>query len=134
MNLIAEKGGLAQVENNNQNIFEEDYKEKLTDGIKENLILSIVSYLWNKSLESNSFTEQEGENFKKTFFKAWSSNVKTVTQNQLKEINEFLNDSNIDMLNIINGKKEVADIEDYQEILNKSMVEVEKIYWKICGK
>ena len=60
--------------------------------------------------------------------------MKTVTQNQLKEINEFLNDSNIDMLNIINGKKEVADIEDYQEILNKSMVEVEKIYWKICGK
>jgi succinate dehydrogenase flavin-adding protein (antitoxin of CptAB toxin-antitoxin module) len=55
-------------------------------------------------------------------------------QNQLKQINEVLNDSNIDLLNLITGKKEVADVEDYQQILNKSISEVENIYWKICAK
>jgi succinate dehydrogenase flavin-adding protein (antitoxin of CptAB toxin-antitoxin module) len=122
------------VENNTSNIFEDNYKEKIFNGMKENLLLSIVSFLWNKIIESDSYLEQDREKFEKAFIKAWKESVNEIMQNQLKQINEVLNDSNVDLLNLITGKKEVADVEDYQEILNKSMSEVEDIYWKICAK
>jgi hypothetical protein len=122
------------VENNTSNIFEDNYKEKIFNGMKENLLLSIVSFLWNKIIESDSYLEQDREKFEKAFIKAWKESVNEIMQNQLKQINEVLNDSNVDLLNLITGKKEVADVEDYQEILNKSMSEAEDIYWKICAK
>jgi hypothetical protein len=128
------KGGLVLVENNTSNIFEDNYKEKIFNGMKENLLLSIVSFLWNKIIESDSYLEQDREKFEKAFIKAWKESVNEIMQNQLKQINEVLNDSNVDLLNLITGKKEVADVEDYQEILNKSMSEAEDIYWKICAK
>ncbi len=134
MSLIAVKGGLVLVENNTSNIFEDNYKEKIFNGMKENLLLSIVSFLWNKIIESDSYLEQDREKFEKAFIKAWKESVNEIMQNQLKQINEVLNDSNVDLLNLITGKKEVADVEDYQEILNKSMSEAEDIYWKICAK
>ncbi len=122
------------MENNTSNIFEDNYKEKIFNGMKENLLLSIVSFLWNKIIESDSYLEQDREKFEKAFIKAWKESVNEIMQNQLKQINEVLNDSNVDLLNLITGKKEVADVEDYQEILNKSMSEAEDIYWKICAK
>lgn len=134
MNLIVGKGGLVLVENNTSNIFEDSYKEKIFNGMKENLLLSIVSFLWNKIIESDSYLGQDREKFEKAFIKAWKESINEIMQNQLKQINEVLNDSNIDLLNLIAGKKEVADVEDYQEILNKSISEVENIYWKICAK
>ena len=134
MNLIVGKGGLVLVENNTSNIFEDSYKEKIFNGMKENLLLSIVSFLWNKIIESDSYLDQDREKFEKAFIKAWKESINEIMQNQLKQINEVLNDSNIDLLNLITGKKEVADVEDYQQILNKSISEVENIYWKICAK
>ena len=134
MNLIVGKGGLVLVENNTSNIFEDSYKEKIFNGMKENLLLSIVSFLWNKIIESDSYLGQDREKFEKAFIKAWKESINEIMQNQLKQINEVLNDSNIDLLNLITGKKEVADVEDYQQILNKSISEVENIYWKICAK
>jgi len=122
------------VENNTSNIFEDSYKEKIFNGMKENLLLSIVSFLWNKIIESDSYLDQDREKFEKAFIKAWKESINEIMQNQLKQINEVLNDSNIDLLNLITGKKEVADVEDYQQILNKSISEVENIYWKICAK
>lgn len=134
MNHIAEKGALDQVDNNLKNILEEDYKDKILNGMKENLILSLISFMWNKMIESDSFIEEDKENFQKMFIKTWKSNIHNITQDQLKQINTLLNDNNVDMLNIITGKKEIADVEDYQEVLTKTISEVENIYWKICGK
>lgn len=134
MNHIVEKGALDQVDNNLKNILEEDYKDKILNGIKENLILSLISFMWNKMIESDSFIEEDKENFQKMFIKTWKSNIHNITQDQLKQINTLLNDNNVDMLNIITGKKEIADVEDYQEVLTKTISEVENIYWKICGK
>jgi hypothetical protein len=128
------KGGLALVENNTSNIIEDDYKDKILNGMKENLLLSIISFLWNKIIESDSHITQDKENFQKAFIKSWKENINEITQMQLKQINKVLNESNIDILNLITGKKEIADVEDYQEILNKSISEIEEIYWKICGK
>jgi succinate dehydrogenase flavin-adding protein (antitoxin of CptAB toxin-antitoxin module) len=122
------------VENNTSNIFEDNYKEKIVNGMKENLLLSIVSFLWNKIIESDSYLEQDRGKFEKAFIKAWKESVHEIMQNQLKQINEVLNDSNVDLLNLITGKKEIADVEDYQEIINKSISEVEDIFWKICAK
>jgi hypothetical protein len=122
------------VENNTSNIIEDDYKDKILNGMKENLLLSIISFLWNKIIESDSHITQDKENFQKAFIKSWKENINEITQMQLKQINKVLNESNIDILNLITGKKEIADVEDYQEILNKSISEIEEIYWKICGK
>jgi succinate dehydrogenase flavin-adding protein (antitoxin of CptAB toxin-antitoxin module) len=122
------------VENNTQNIIDDDYKNKIFNGMKENLLLSIISFLWNKVIESDSHIEQDKENFQKAFIKSWKENISEITQMQLKQINKVLNESNIDILNLITGKKEIPDVEDYQEILNKSISEIEEVYWKICGK
>lgn len=128
------KGGLVLVENNISNITDDDYKDKIFNGMKENLLLSIISFLWNKVIESDSHIEQDKENFQKAFIKSWKENISEITQMQLKQINKVLNESNIDILNLITGKKEIPDVEDYQEALNKSISEIEEIYWKICGK
>jgi succinate dehydrogenase flavin-adding protein (antitoxin of CptAB toxin-antitoxin module) len=122
------------VENNISNITDDDYKDKIFNGMKENLLLSIISFLWNKVIESDSHIEQDKENFQKAFIKSWKENISEITQMQLKQINKVLNESNIDILNLITGKKEIPDVEDYQEALNKSISEIEEIYWKICGK
>lgn len=127
------KGGLDQVVNNYTNPEQDDYKNKILEGIKQNLILSMLSFLWCK-LDENSNSLENGSEFQKLFLENWKENIINVSQEQLKEINKALNDNNIDMLNIITGEKQITDIEDYQEILNKSIAEVESIYWKICGK
>lgn len=134
MHLTGGKGGLVLVENNMSNTIEDDYKDKIFNGMKENLLLCIISFLWNRIIESDSHLAQDKENFQKAFIKSWKENIKEITQAQLKQINQVLNESNIDILNLITGKKEIADVEDYQEILNISIADIEKIYWKICGK
>lgn len=135
MILIAEKGGLVQVENSQQiEIEKERFKDKILTGMKENLFLSMIAFIWNKMLDEISSIDSEKEKLQKDFIDLWKSNINNITQEQLNTINKILNDSNIDMLNIITGKNEIADIEDYQLIINDSIKEVEKIFWKMCGK
>lgn len=121
-------------ENNQLQVEQEKFKEKILAGMKENLILSIVSFIWNKVLEEIEPSDNAREKMQKDFINLWKSNINTITQEQLKTINSILNDSNLDMLNIITGKKGAADVEDYQLIINESIKEIEKIFWKMCGK
>lgn len=123
------------MDNNQQiEIEKEKFKDKIFNGMKENLFLSVIAFVWNKVLDEISSTDSEKNKLQKDFIDLWKSNINNITQEQLQKINAILNDSNVDMLNIITGKNEVADIEDYQLIVNTSIKEVEKIFWKICGK
>jgi hypothetical protein len=120
--------------NENTNIVEEKFKERIFNGMKENLILSIISFLWNYILDNSSTSESEKNKMQKDFITFWKKNIHEITQEQIKEINKILNEGNIDMLNIITGSKQIADVEDYQNIINHSIKETELIFWKICGK
>lgn len=129
------KGGLVQVVTDDAlNNSEEKFKDRILNGMKENLILSIISFLWNHALDSNSLSEADKEKMQKDFINFWKKNIHEITQDQIKEINKILNEGNIDMLNIITGNKQIADVEDYQDIINNSIKETELIFWKICGK
>jgi|694.fasta_scaffold16032_12 regulator of replication initiation timing len=136
MNLKEEKGGLVQVatENTQLQIEQEKFKEKMLNAMKENLILSIISFIWSKVLDEIAQTDQEKESMQKDFISSWKVNINNIFQEQLNTINSILNESNVDMLNIITGKKEIADVEDYQAITNDAIKEIEKIFWKMCGK
>jgi regulator of replication initiation timing len=136
MNLKGEKGGLVQVatENTQLQIEQEKFKEKMLNAMKENLILSIISFIWSKVLDEIAQTDQEKESMQKDFISSWKVNINNIFQEQLNTINSILNESNVDMLNIITGKKEIADVEDYQAITNDAIKEIEKIFWKMCGK
>lgn len=122
------------MEDNNINQEEEKVKEKILAGMKENLTLSIISFLWNYVLENSSISAQEKKQMEKNFINFWKKNINEITQEQIKQINSILNDGNIDMINIITGKKQIADVEDYQNIINSSIKETEGIFWKICGE
>jgi hypothetical protein len=112
---------------------ENDFKEKTLSSLKESLILSLLSMIWIK-LTSESFSESEKTNIEKEFISSWKKNISSNIQNELLNINNLLNDENIDMINMIAGSKNIADIEDYQQIINESIKEIEKIFWKMCGK
>lgn len=112
---------------------ENDFKEKTISSLKESLILSLLSMIWIK-LTSESFSESEKTNIEKEFISSWKKNISSNIQNELLNINNLLNDENIDMINMIAGSKNIADIEDYQQIINESIKEIEKIFWKMCGK
>jgi len=137
MNLLAEKGGLAQVENNNKNeniksLIQQDFKEKVLASMKENLTFSLLSFLFAKIMNEDS--DLDKKNFQKEFITYWKNSISEVTQTNLASINRLLNENNIDMINMIVGNNTFADIEDYQEIINQNLKEVEAIFWKICGE
>lgn len=113
---------------------EDKFKDRIHYVMKENLTLSILSFLWNYILNNLSDTSQNKDNIEKEFISFWKENIKTITQEQIGQINQILNDENIDMLNLITENKNIADIEDYQEIINECIKETESIFWKICGK
>lgn len=121
--------------NDNQaGVDQEKFKEKIMIGMKENLFLSMLSFVWNKMADDIVSTPSEKESFQKDFIDLWKKNIHGITQEQLNAINKILNDSNIDMINIITGKSSVADVEDYQSTINDAIKEIEKIFWKMCGK
>jgi len=134
MNLIAEKGALVQVEDNKnfKSLMEQDFKEKILSAMKENLIFSLISFLFAKVMDHNNEIDKKA--FEKEFISFWKKSINEITQNQLANINKILNENNIDMLNIISGQNNLADVEDYQHIINDSIKEVENIFWKICGE
>lgn len=133
MSLSAEKGGSDQVENNKEfkSVMQQDFKDKILIAMKENLIFSLISFIFAKVMDFSS--EEEKKTFETEFISFWKKSINDITQNQLANINDILNENNIDMLNIISGKNNLADIEDYQQIINSSIKEVENIFWKICG-
>ena len=137
MNLIAEKGALVQVEDNNKNkniksLIQQDFREKILSSMKENLIFSLLSFLFAKIMSEDS--DLDKKNFQKEFITYWKNSISEVTQSNLASINKLLNENNIDMINMIVGNNTFADIEDYQEIINQNLKEVEAIFWKICGE
>jgi succinate dehydrogenase flavin-adding protein (antitoxin of CptAB toxin-antitoxin module) len=79
-------------------------------------------------------SDLDKKNFQKEFITYWKNGISEVTQNNLASINKLLNENNIDMINMIVGNNTFADIEDYQEIINQNLKEVEAIFWKICGE
>lgn len=79
-------------------------------------------------------TAPERQEFQKNFIKNWKTNIINVTQKQLKDFNELLNNENIDIINIISGKNVSPDVEDYQKIINECVLEIEKIYWQLSEK
>jgi len=122
------------VENNKdiKSIIQQDFKEKILISMKENLIFSLISFLFSKIMDLES--EADKANFQKDFIKFWKEGINKVAQENLSSVNNFLNENNIDMINMIIGNNNFADIEDYQEIINKSIKEVEAIFWNICGE
>lgn len=120
---------------NNQDIkslIQQDFKEKILVSMKENLIFSLISFLFSKIMDLES--ESDKASFQKDFIKFWKEGINKIAQENLASVNNFLNENNIDMINMIIGNNNFADIEDYQEIINNSIKEVEEIFWKICGE
>lgn len=122
------------MENNNEfkSLMQQDFKEKMLSSMKENLIFSLISFLFAKVMDHGNEIDKKA--FEKEFISFWKKSINDITQNQLANINNILNENNIDMLNIISGKSNLADIEDYQQAINDSIKEVENIFWKICGE
>jgi len=125
------------VENNNKNeniksLIQQDFKEKVLASMKENLTFSLLSFLFAKIMNEDS--DLDKKNFQKEFITYWKNSISEVTQTNLASINRLLNENNIDMINMIVGNNTFADIEDYQEIINQNLKEVEAIFWKICGE
>lgn len=129
-----EKGALVQVENNREfkSLIQQDFKEKILNAMKENLIFSLISFLFAKITDTDS--PEDKKHFQKEFINFWKNGIKEITQNQLASINNILNENDIDMINIISGETNIADTEDYQKIINESIKDVENIFWKICGE
>ena len=127
----AELKGLDQVEiNQEEGVSKETYETNSLRGMKETLIYSILAVLWGKLLES---TPDKNE-VAKDFLKLWKKNMHKMTQEQLGNINAGLNDANADMINMISGGDgAMADVENYQEIVNKNFKEVEEIYWRLTN-
>jgi len=128
---------LVQVEDNNKNkniksLIQQDFREKILSSMKENLIFSLLSFLFAKIMSEDS--DLDKKNFQKEFITYWKNSISEVTQSNLASINKLLNENNIDMINMIVGNNTFADIEDYQEIINQNLKEVEAIFWKICGE
>jgi hypothetical protein len=128
-----EKEGLDQVENSSElkAVMQENFKQKIFSTLKENLMFSLMSYILGKMIDSETVDKNK---FQTEFIAFWKKSINETTQRELSVINNFLNESNIDMINIINGTDVLADTEDYQRIINESIKEVEGIFWKICGK
>lgn len=78
-------------------------------------------------------SDEEREEFRKNFISFWRKNVREISQDNLKGINEFLNENNADMINILSGEKEIADVEDYQEVIDSVIKETESIFQKITN-
>ena len=133
MKLFVEKEGLDQVENSSElkAVMQENFKQKIFSTLKENLMFSLMSYILGKMIDSETVDKNK---FQTEFIAFWKKSINETTQRELSVINNFLNESNIDMINIINGTDVLADTEDYQRIINESIKEVEGIFWKICGK
>ena len=125
---------LDQAENKDKikSLIHEEFKDKIFIAMKENLIFSLISFIFAKIMDHENDTEKKS--FQKEFINHWKNNINEMTQNQLLAINGILNENNVDMLNIITGSSNIADIEDYQKIINESIKEVEDIFWKICGE
>lgn len=131
-----EKGDLdlVEIDDNSVKVAEEKFKDRILNGMKENLILSLISFIFNHILDNISSEHDNRDKLEKDFILFWKKNISEITQEQIKQINQILNDGNIDMLNIIAGKNKIADVEDYQNIINLCIKETESIFWKICGK
>ena len=112
-------------------VMQENFKQKIFSTLKENLMFSLMSYILGKMIDSETVDKNK---FQTEFIAFWKKSINETTQRELSVINNFLNESNIDMINIINGTDVLADTEDYQRIINESIKEVEGIFWKICGK
>ena len=123
-----------QVENKKQidSLIQQEFKDKILTSMKENLIFSLISFIFAKITDLDSDIDKKS--FQKDFINFWKKNINETTQAQLSAINGILNENNIDMLNIITGSANIADVEDYQEIINETIKEVEGIFWKICGE
>lgn len=117
-------------ENNFKELIQQDFKEKVLNSMKENLIFSLISFLFARVIES----EIDKKNFQKDFISFWKKGMSEITQKQLENINNLLNENNVDLINLIKGSNNFADIEDYQQIINESIRDVENIFWKICGE
>jgi hypothetical protein len=116
--------------NQEEGVSKETYETNSLRGMKETLIYSILAVLWGKLLES---TPDKNE-VAKDFLKLWKKNMHKMTQEQLGNINAGLNDANADMINMISGGDgAMADVENYQEIVNKNFKEVEEIYWRLTN-
>lgn len=108
------------------------FKTRLESQLKDSLIFTIITLLWHKTISDMS-SDEEREEFRKNFISFWRKNVREISQDNLKGINEFLNENNADMINILSGEKEIADVEDYQEVIDSVIKETESIFQKITN-
>ena len=115
-----------------KSLIHQEFKDKILTAMKENLTFSLISFIFAKIMDFDN--EAEKKSFQKEFIAFWKKNINETTQNQLFSINSILNENNIDMLNIITGAPNLADVEDYQKIINETIKEVEGIFWRICGE
>lgn len=114
-------------------IVKEDFKEKSLGAMKENFLYSMLAFLWSNAL-SDAPSESHREEIRKRFSSLWRNNMFELTQKQLGEINKSLCENNIDMLNIIAGDPDFADVEDYQEVITENVKEVDDLFWRLCGE
>jgi hypothetical protein len=117
----------------------EEFREKTFASMKENLMMAIVAFLWNLSIEqleaSNRVAVHGNTNdeIRKKFIAGWKSSMSSVARKHLEEVNKELNEQNADMLNMINGEPLFTDIEDYQQIINSNIKEIENVFNTISG-
>jgi hypothetical protein len=106
--------------------------ETLKGRYMQELIGSMVFFIFNEICQNkvqNEDTINKDNTVAKIFFSSWLDNAKKRSKKEILEINNKLKDSKMNFLGAISNYS-LPSTEDYQEIYNKALSEVQKVFQK----
>ena len=106
--------------------------ETLKGRYMQELIGSMVFFIFNEICQNKTLNEDiinKDNTVAKIFFSSWLDNAKKKSKKEILEINNKLKDNKMNFLGAISNYS-LPSTEDYQEIYNKALLEVQKIFQK----
>jgi len=106
--------------------------ETLKGRYMQELIGSMVFFIFNEICQNkaqNEDTINKDNTVAKIFFSSWLDNAKKRSKKEILEINNKLKDNKMNFLGAISNYS-LPSTEDYQEIYNKALSEVQKVFQK----
>jgi hypothetical protein len=106
--------------------------ETLKGRYMQELIGSMVFFIFNEICQNkpqNGDIINKDNTVAKIFFSSWLDNAKKRSKREILEINNKLKDNKMNFLGAISNYS-LPSTEDYQEIYNKALSEVQKVFQK----
>jgi hypothetical protein len=106
--------------------------ETLKNRYMQELIGSMVFFIFNEICQNKnpeSDTQTKENSIAKMFFSSWLNSVKKRAKKEILEINNKLKDNKMNFLGAISNYS-LPSTEDYQDIYNKALLEVQKVFQK----